>query len=216
MAIDPKTFALLTSIQAGTAAAVGFQVAAIVAKKKTLSIGSLEIDAVISEQHSFENEISEHPVHRGADIADHKRRKLRTVTMTGIVSNYPIQFQITAAANAVTGQNKKRAETAWETLQKMAGGEELIDVFTSLGPPYENMVIQSVTCTRDVTSQHHIEFTAVMREFILVSSETSEIPAQRTERGPETNSGTKAGKNEPLRSNAANISNTPLGGGIRP
>lgn len=186
--------AILTPIErlvAARAAAYGsiaLNVKALLARKKDFYIGQLTLDAVVTENHSFEMELSEHPIHRGADILDHKRRKLRSLTMVGIISDYHIRNPLDAMAAL-----PRAPEKSWDLLQKMAESEELFDVYTTMGL-YENMAIQRISFERAAQSTHHIEFTAQLREVILVSSTTTTAPADRTERGGLVEGGSKTGK----------------------
>jgi hypothetical protein len=51
---------------------------------------AIRFDSVQSVEHSQTALVTRHPVERGADIADHVRPELPTVTLTGTVSNTPL------------------------------------------------------------------------------------------------------------------------------
>lgn len=186
-------FDRLARAKAAAYAANTLSIKALMTKTKIFSIGSLNMDIVVSEQHSYENEITDHPIHQGADISDHKRRKLRVLTVTGIVSNYPV-------VNAIEAISLKpnRDVGAWDTLVALAQGEELIDVYTTMGL-YENMAILNLSTPRDAQSSNHIEFTCTLKEMLLVASDTTTV-AVRDENGGLVNSGDKAGKPGKLQS----------------
>src|SRR5687767_8934803 len=59
--------------------------------KVTLAkIDTIELDASISEQHTGEVEVTDHPVEKGANVADHARPKPNMLTIDGMISNTPL------------------------------------------------------------------------------------------------------------------------------
>lgn len=65
-----------------------------------LTIGTIWIDVSISEKHSVGAEVSDHPVERGTNIADHIRPTPRTVQIEGLVTNHPIEQPLSHAGSA--------------------------------------------------------------------------------------------------------------------
>lgn len=72
------------------------------------------VDVTLSDTTKYEAEPTEHPVEKGADVTDHILVKPRQITITGIVSDAPIELkdaysekgllnQLQDAAGAVTG-----------------------------------------------------------------------------------------------------------------
>ncbi len=53
-------------------------------------IEGFEIDAVVTEDHQLDMEITDHPVEKGVDITDHARLKPRMITMECVVSDTPV------------------------------------------------------------------------------------------------------------------------------
>lgn len=131
-----------------------------------VKIGSITLDACTAEEHSSEVELTDHPVEKGADISDHRRPKPKTLKLTGIVSNTPLEY---------LSLNNKRAENAWDALNELQAGEELITVVTTL-QNYDDMVITRISVPRDAARGNVIEVTIELRELIQVASETVAAP----------------------------------------
>lgn len=55
---------------------------------------TVEFDAITAERHSLQAVVSEHPVARGVNIADHVRPQLAEVQITGAVSDTPLNRSI--------------------------------------------------------------------------------------------------------------------------
>lgn len=146
-------------------------------------------DVFLVEQHSYNNNIAEHPVHRSNPVADHKYRQANTVTVTGIVSDRPILSPVEALRADFYTQ---RAKTAWERLQDLARGDELITIVTTLGT-YTNHVLVDVSAQRSAESTNHLEFTATFREFVQVDSASVGKRPSRATRGKKANKGDVSG-----------------------
>lgn len=125
-------------------------------------IGSLTIDATLSEEHSSEAEVTDHPIEQGADVSDHKRVKPNQIRINGVVSNTPLAF-----LNFNSGD---RAVDAWGQLLFLQHEQKLLTVVTTLNT-FENMAIVSLTAPRDAKRGHMLEFTAVLREIFTAESQ---------------------------------------------
>lgn len=122
------------------------------------SIDVLTLDCTLSESHQNEVEVTEHPVEKGSNIADHKRPKPRVVTLDGAVTNTPL------AGPA----DPSRAEAAWQQLLQLKDQAALVDVQTSLDS-YENMAITSLSSSRDPRTGQLLRFSVSLKEIVQVS-----------------------------------------------
>lgn len=145
---------------------------------QTAKIGSIEIDADIETVHDASWEITEWPVETGADIADHRRRKLRTVKITGVITNTPVRLFGGAVGFSFDSgfslhnplSNKSRATDAWKQLNELANTGDPITVVTSL-ETLANMVITDLQATRTAQTANVLSFVATLREIQFASSE---------------------------------------------
>ena len=54
-------------------------------------VDSIQFDLIVSEDHSLEATVTEHPVENGATVNDHVRSLPRKGSLTGLVTNYPLK-----------------------------------------------------------------------------------------------------------------------------
>jgi len=54
-------------------------------------VDSIQFDLLVSEDHSLEASVTEHPVENGATVNDHIRSLPRKGSLTGLVTNYPLK-----------------------------------------------------------------------------------------------------------------------------
>jgi hypothetical protein len=149
------------------------------------TIDSLTLDASLSENHQTDVEVTDHPVEQGADVTDHRRRKPDSLTLEGIVSNYPLPSATDVEAlqewqgrqwYSRSSASFGRAESAYQQLLDLADSSVLITVVTNLRI-YENMTLTSLHVPRDAKSGQMIRFTATFREIRIVANKTIQVKA---------------------------------------
>lgn len=136
----------------------------------TRAIGPVILDVVVSEKHTSEMEVAEHPVERGAKVSDHAWRKAIEVEM-----------------EIAVGDGAIGAYEGLLALQKMA---EPFTLVTGL-KVYQDMIVTSIEATRDKEHSQILFGTAKLKEIILTSTQaggstgdTSDTRAQgQTNRG---------------------------------
>ena len=141
---------------------------------------SLSLDVVISESHSFSNEITGYPVSEGFQISEHVIRKNPQFTLQGWVTDVAMPKNIVSfntlgkiagsmfardsssvlgsllgsAGNVVDNLGYKNAspvKDAFTLLKKLVRDGTLVHVATILGT-YENCVLRSVSIQQNVTN----------------------------------------------------------------
>jgi hypothetical protein len=149
-------------------------------------IDSIVLDASISENHQSEAEVTEHPVEKGTNIADHARPKQDTLTIEGVISNTPLshdQQQRTVNAfgtNIVTtGTDAPRgqvgfAEEADRKLLDLKRNARLITIVTQLRT-YENMILTSYVVPRDGKTGDVLRFNATFKQIRVVENRSTKI-----------------------------------------
>jgi hypothetical protein len=152
----------------------------------TPTLGAVELDATMTETHSGDVEVTEHPVERGANIADHFRTKPVQVSLEGLVSNTPVGVNARDAIGnqAARGEGGK-AEIAYERLLSMRDSSELVTITTRLRT-YTNMKLVSLSVPRDRGTGDALRFSATFREIVIVASERVKIPATPRGKGKTT------------------------------
>lgn len=91
-------------------------------KKAGASAILLQLDAGISERHSYRNRVTKYPVEEGLDITDHIKQEPESFVLEGIVSNSPIaQIPFLSDYNAIVNQGNDRVMSSYEALLLIAG-----------------------------------------------------------------------------------------------
>ncbi len=136
----------------------------------TAKIASLELDASLSEEHSADADVTDHPVEAGSDISDNFRSKPKQIKINGFITNTPVKFGL----NTPT----KRDVNAWINLNDIRDNAFIVTIVTTLAT-YDNMAMVSLTSTRDAASGNALNFTASFREIRTVKSEDIQQPTPK-------------------------------------
>lgn len=165
-------------------------------------IDGFEIDAAAQEEHSFDSEVTEYPVEKGADIADHVRSRPIVVTIEGIVSDTPLgslrERRITEFGDPLVAGDV--SEGMFAKLQKIRDAREPVTIVTSLRK-YDNMVLQSISIPRDATTGDALRFRAQFIQIVLVTNARTVIRTAEPGGKKKTDQGNKP--TAPVPANAA-------------
>lgn len=123
-------------------------------------IGSLVIDAFISETHSRSNSISVYPVESGSDISDHIQEQSKSLSITGMIS--PVED----GSNIIS---------SFLELEEIMKTKETLTIVSGL-KVYTNMVVTSLVIPRTSRNGASLNFSATMNEIRIVSSQAVTIP----------------------------------------
>lgn len=130
------------------------------------NIGGLNLDVTVSETHTDEMEITEHPVEQGAPVNDHAYMR-------------PSELRISAGHGK---EGKQSAQDMYDKLLDLQKKREPFDVYTGKRV-YKNMLIQSLSVTTDKSTENVLMFDADLREVVIVKTETTRVPASRQKGG---------------------------------
>jgi hypothetical protein len=148
------------------------------------NIGGFIADVTISEEHTDEVTVTDHPVEQGANISDHAfANPVRVVIRVG----YSNSSQNAGANSAYVNQQYQNFIDLKNTRQPFA-------IITGRRN-YSNMVIIGLALTTDETTANAMILTVTCREVIIVSTQTATVPpadqhANPQATGPVTNQGT--------------------------
>ena len=122
------------------------------------SVGEISLDLILTETHSLNAVVTQHPVQDGSTISDHITILPRSGTMRVLVSNFSLstaEGDARAAWDEIYSQGEaaqktlpNRAEEAWKKLKDLVKTRELVKVVTSL-EVYEDVALTRVETTRD-------------------------------------------------------------------
>lgn len=131
-----------------------------------IKIDGYPYDMASSEDHEYENEVSDYPVETGSDQTDHIRARPVMVTITDAVkSDTPL---------GPKPEGKPSAE-ALARLLALHESRRPVQVQTSLRT-YENMALQALSIPRDATTGRALWFTATFKQLRLITNERTTVP----------------------------------------
>ena len=168
--------------------------------KPRRSIGGVTMDAVLSESHASILDITRHPVEVGAEISDHAVIRARSFTITGEVTDTPLNLaafgEITSNINSLFGssteENVTRSVAAYNTFEALQRSKTFIDVQTGLRL-YQDCLIESLSVIQDADSSRSVGLTIKLLQVIQVESRVVDISETKYEASQlSTTSGTRA------------------------
>lgn len=148
-------------------------VSLVLGRKAIGSIGELVLDARIDENHQLSNDVTQYPVEEGSNITDHVRNRPFVLTMTGHVTDSPIEyFDLSEDLNNQEGETRSRS--AFDQLITLYNDKSLVDVQTTLNL-YQNMVIQDLIIPRNSSIGQELRFTATLIQITKTRTEFASV-----------------------------------------
>lgn len=142
-------------------------------KKRNAEIGSITVDAAVSERHKSGSKVTRHPIEAGAAITDHVQPMPDELTLEGVVSDTPTDFL------AFLGGGD-RSSTAYKGLLDIIAKRTPIKIVTTLRT-YENMVLEGLEVPRDAKKGNIVHFTVSATQIRIVESQlvkAAPVPAE--------------------------------------
>lgn len=154
--------------------------------KRGPQLGSLQFDAVLSDDLDARVDIVQYPIETGTPIADHIIYQPIRYTMTGAVSNNPLKVSITDFTGALTnlvddnpfiaagaglfagwlsGSNETRSSTTLNTLLDFMYSGQVFTVDTG-EITLNNMVIQRIGRSKDPENENGLIFVAELQQIV--------------------------------------------------
>jgi hypothetical protein len=186
-------------------------------------IGSITLDATLSERQVFRNEVTSFPIESGSNISDHVFRNPEEIEMTGFITNTPIKF-----LSGIRSSGEDLILDAYLTLLSIAGYQypeqaynfniltdivdttnknvlQLVDILSSMRI-YTNMALVNLDIPRDAKSGDSMRFNVLFRkvnivELVSVPSTPKNISStvpRANKQEPSTASAGKAGTRESI------------------
>lgn len=165
-------------------------------RPQLVKLDTLDVDCTLSESISYEAEVTEFEVERGADINDHRRTKPAEISIAGVVSDTPIDKSLIREAVLLAAGRLGLVLSTAETIQNLLAGDALFtrDAFEKLISlyergavtpgdgtftivtkyrTYERMTIKSLRFQRDGQTGFVLPFSATFKEMRVVDTSTA-------------------------------------------
>lgn len=148
-------------------------------------IGTIRFDATLQETHQDSNDITDHPVEEGYNVADHVRQKPPVLTLSGVISNTPLSAEQTqrivdagggVSVTTTTQTNQPvdatgYAQKAYSGLLDLMRGQ-LVRVVTATRS-YDDMMIADITVPRDPRTGDALAFQIQLKQIRIVQNKTT-------------------------------------------
>ena len=162
-----------------------------------VTINGYAIDAVVSEDVSFDADVTEFPVESGASITDHVRVKPAVISLDGIVSDTPIGPIAALRDNPLFITpglgGSLPSDEAYDALWRILNAAETITVATSKRV-YDNMVLQSLAISHTATDGDSLRFKATFKQIAMVTTTRTIVAVAVPIAAEKENKGTKPPK----------------------
>lgn len=165
--------------------------------------GSVYLDASLNEQHGAQAQVTEHQVESGPNVTDYIRPLPRRLSITGIVSNTPLQTPKSQSRGVVgsSGSYQGQGGVTWKAVTWTGEFDRVRDVFGILADAalagaifsiattlanYDNFAIVNFSVPRDASSGNALNATIDLQEIRTVDTQTvAALPSkvQKTHRG---------------------------------
>ena len=132
-------------------------------------------DATISEQHSDDANITEHPVEKGIDVTDHVQLKPSSLVLTGVITATPIDPE-SLALDAAGLIESGRVAKLYDVLRALHAAKTPVTVITGIRT-YENVLLKSIKVPRKGGGRQDIRPTLEFKQVRFVNSVSVPVPA---------------------------------------
>ena len=86
---------------------------------QSYGIGILKFDLLLSEDHNFDNTITEHPVEDGSIISDHIQNELENGSLTGLISNFSVNAERSNDENVIALHSTEIADQYQQEFERV-------------------------------------------------------------------------------------------------
>jgi hypothetical protein len=175
-------------------------------------IGRYVLDVSISEEHTFEADVTDYPVESGGNISDNIRVKPVKIKIEGIVSDTPLSSnannspiilgnpyepgvdKFATDTNALLAKVRfLRSEEAYGYLKWIWENKEIVQLFTSLGT-FNDMAMQSFNVPRSKETTGGLKFTATFQQIKKITNTRIRDKVSIRNGGKHRNRGGQSGK----------------------
>jgi hypothetical protein len=130
--------------------------------KREFGFESLKFDLLLSENHNFSNEVTEHFVENGSIISDHIQNNLENGTLFGMVTNASIR----EFANL-----DDRVKATYDALKSLWKEKQTVTIISNL-EVYENVAIVDVNIEKSFNTGDSINISVTFKKINIVELKT--------------------------------------------
>lgn len=138
---------------------------------------SIDLDVMSDEAHDWSNDVTENPVELGAPVADHIQPKADKLSITGLITNAPIDPDVAAQfpGEIDGGLFSARLQTHFDWLRELVKLRAPLIVYTRY-KVYTDMALVSCNISRSTGVGEALPFTLQFMHIRLVQTQTVDVP----------------------------------------
>lgn len=136
-------------------------------------LGNLEFDSIESEIHDWSREVTLNPVENGIPVSDHIIIQPRNLTITGMISNSPVDRSNIFLGGAA--EDNQLVAKAFEQLDALFNSRTLVTIYTRY-KTYPKMAITNINIPRSPDMGDAIVFTIQATQVNMVSKQMAQLP----------------------------------------
>jgi len=138
---------------------------------------SIDLDVMSDEAHDWSNDVTENPVELGAPVADHIQPKADKLSITGMITNAPIDPEVAAQfpGEIDGGLFSARLQTHFDWLRELVALRAPLIVYTRY-KVYTDMALVSCSISRSTGLGEALPFTLQFMHIRLVQTQTVDVP----------------------------------------
>ncbi len=145
-------------------------------------VGDIKFDLILSENHNFSNEVTEHNIEDGSTISDHIKNNPETGSVTGLITNFTIH---------TFGITKNRAQDAFDAFKSLWKERTLVTIVTVM-EVYNDVAITDVSVDRSSSTGESLALNISFQKANIVKLKTVQVDVGITLDGTETNANRQA------------------------
>lgn len=138
------------------------------------NITSIDFDVTMDEAHEWTNDVTTNQVEIGAPITDHIQPLPDRLTITGMITDSPINLETQSEISALVGTDE-RVQTAFDFLRKLHEKRLLLIVYTK-HKIYPDMALAACNIPRNAGIGQAINFSLQFTHVRLVSTQLVDVP----------------------------------------
>ena len=127
------------------------------------SIGDIEMDVVMNEEHDFSTRVTRNPVEDGVEYSDNIVLLPVTISMTARISD--------ASMIPLLPSFGSKSIDAYNALVELQSSKSLVDVSTGVRI-FSNMFVERITVPRQSTDGNSLRFEMTLTELLIIGKET--------------------------------------------
>lgn len=153
--------------------------------KNPTQVGSLKVDIVKSFEYTYDQDVTEHPVETGFEIADHIVNKPLKLTMTVGIASSPVTWFWK------NGYGAKKFANGLQLLEEIRDKKEPVTIVRP-EKKYDNMVMTSCRVSKQDSTKSIIYADLSFIQIVKVTTQTTAIPENVVTASQEENAGETA------------------------